>query len=153
MYKVISGVALLFACLLGAMWAGSGSSQSSGPLKEITLERSSDGHFYADVLVNGHNVRFLVDTGAGAVALTEEDARTAGIAVDPSRFSSIGEGASGLVRGEFVSLDDVKLESFAPADVKAAVVQGASVSLLGQPFLDRLDEIVIRKDVMILRYS
>jgi aspartyl protease family protein len=153
MYKVISGIALLLACLFGAMWPGTGSGQSSESIKEIILQRSSDGHFYADVLVNGHSVRFLVDTGAGAVALTEEDARTAGIAVDPSRFSSIGEGASGLVVGEFVSLDEVRLEKFAPADMKAAVVQGASVSLLGQPFLDRLDEIVIRKDVMILRYS
>ena len=153
MYRLFAGFALVLTCLAVFLWPSTGSGRSSGPLKEVVLHRSSDGHFYADVLVNGHSVRFLVDTGAGAVALTEEDARTAEIVIDPARFSSIGEGASGLVRGQFVALEKVDLDGFTPADVKAAVVQGASVSLLGQPFLDRLDEIVIRRDVMILRYS
>jgi hypothetical protein len=35
--------------------------------------------------------------------------------------------------------------------VKAVVVPGASVSLLGQPFLDKIDEIVIRDGEMRLK--
>ena len=46
----------------------------------VTLERSSDGHFYADVEINGSTVHMLVDTGAGGIALSREDARSAGIA-------------------------------------------------------------------------
>lgn len=152
MQKLLATLAIgLFG--IGCFLWWSSTPRPSGPAKEIVLERSSDGHFYADVAVNGHSVRFLVDTGAGAVALTEADAHQAGIKVDPSQFRSIGEGPSGLVLGSFVEPDSMSLQGFAPPDVKAAVVQGASVSLLGQPFLDRLDEIVIRKDVMILRYS
>ena len=36
-------------------------------------------------------------------------------------------------------------------NAKAVVVQGATVSLLGQPFLESIDEIVIRKSEMVLR--
>ena len=36
-------------------------------------------------------------------------------------------------------------------NAKAVVVQGATVSLLGQPFLESIDEIVIRKGEMVLR--
>lgn len=153
MQKLLAAVALTLFIAAGAfLWTKDGAAPT-GPTREIVLERSSDGHFYADVAVNGHNIRFLVDTGAGAVALTEEDALQAGIDVERARFSAIGEGPSGLVLGTFVTPESIALQGFAPPDVKAAVVQGASVSLLGQPFLDRLDEIVIRRDIMILRYS
>ena len=46
----------------------------------LVLERRGDGHFYADVEVNGVPISMLVDTGASAVALSAEDARRAGIA-------------------------------------------------------------------------
>lgn len=153
MQKLMISIVLVLGVAVGLLWSGGGRGEPTGPLKEYVIERSSDGHFYADVSVNGHSLRFLVDTGSGAVALTPEDARLAGVAVDASEFRSIGEGASGLVRGKFVEIESMKVGDFAPTDVRAAVVEGASVSLLGQPFLDTLDEIVIRKDEMILRYS
>ena len=118
---------------------------------EVTLERNSDKHFYADAKVNGQPVRFLVDTGASEIALTEEDARKAGLTVDPSRYELVGEGASGIVRGQYVELKDVQLDGIRLSDAKAVIVQGANISLLGQPFLEDVDEIVIRKDEMILR--
>lgn len=118
---------------------------------EITLERSSDRHFYADADVNGHPVRFLVDTGASEVALTEEDARKIGLPVDPSKYELIGEGASGIVRGQYVELDGIQLGGIRETGTKAVVIQGANVSLLGQPFLENIDEIVIRRGEMVLR--
>src|ERR1700733_5217740 len=49
---------------------------------EASIAKSTDGHFWANAEVDGHPVRFLIDTGATAVALTADDARTLGI--DPS---------------------------------------------------------------------
>ena len=120
---------------------------------EITLDLSSDKHFYANAQVNGQPVRFLVDTGASEVALTEDDARRIGIAVDPHKYELIGHGASGMVRGQYVDLQSVEIGGIADTGTKAVVVQGANVSLLGQPFLEEVDEIVIRKSEMILRDS
>lgn len=44
-----------------------------------SIAKASDGHYWAEADVNGARVRFLVDTGASAVALTYEDAQKAGI--------------------------------------------------------------------------
>jgi len=118
---------------------------------EVTLERSSDHHFYANANVNGHDVRFLVDTGASEIALTEEDAKKVGISFDPSKYELLGEGASGFVRGQYVNLDSLQLDGIHQNAAKAVVVEGATVSLLGQPFLENVDEIVIRRDEMVLR--
>jgi aspartyl protease family protein len=138
---------------LGVFWPLSKDRQpaSATSALEVTLQRSSDRHFYAEAGVNGNSIRFLVDTGASEIALTEEDARKAGIAVDPSKYELIGHGASGIVRGQFVQLDKLDLGGIRESGVKAVVVQGANVSLLGQPFLENIDEIVIRKGEMVLR--
>ena len=93
----------------------------------------------------------MVDTGASEIALTEDDARKVGLQVDPSKYELLGQGASGIVRGQYVELDGIKLGAISESKTKAVVVQGADVSLLGQPFLENIDEIVIRKDEMVLR--
>ena len=83
--------------------------------------------------VNGHDIRFLVDTGASEMALTEEDARKAGIAIDPQQYELLGQGASGIVRGQYVELKTIDLGGIHEKNAKAVVVQGATVSLLGNP--------------------
>lgn len=151
--RVLLVATLAGGATLGVFWPlnKSPAPAAASAALEVTLERSSDKHFYADTEVNGHPVRFLVDTGASEIALTEDDARKIGLEVDPSKFELLGEGASGLVRGQYVELDGIQLGAIREAKTKAVVVQGANVSLLGQPFLENIDEIVIRKDEMLLR--
>ena len=138
---------------LGVFWPlhKSESPAAAPSALEVTLERNSDRHFYADANVNGRSVHFLVDTGASEIALTEQDARKVGIEVDPQKYELIGQGASGMVRGQYIELNKVDLGGIQQSSAKAVVVQGASVSLLGQPFLENVDEIVIRKGEMTLR--
>lgn len=129
------------------------SSAHSAKTEDVVLQRSSDGHFYADAEVNGTSVHFLVDTGASTVALSKDDAQRAGISFDPAHFELLGSGASGMVRGQTTTLRQIKLGSIAQSAVDGAVVENADVSLLGLPFLKNIDEIVIHKDEMILRHS
>ena len=56
-----------------------------------------------------------------------------------------------MVRGQYVELKTIELGGIHETNAKAVVVQGATVSLLGQPFLENMDEIVIRKGEMVLR--
>ena len=56
-----------------------------------------------------------------------------------------------MVRGQYVELKSIDVGGIRESDAKAVVVQGANVSLLGQPFLENVDEIVIRKGEMLLR--
>ncbi len=151
--KLLIFLTALAGIAVGLLWPPQdhGGGSSPGWAREVVLHRSSDRHFYAEAKINGKSIRFLVDTGSSAVALTPEDARKLGIAVSPAEYELLGQGASGIVRGKYVEVDSIEVGGISQEDVEVAVVEGASISLLGQPFLEELDEIVIRKDVMLLR--
>ena len=118
---------------------------------ETVLQRESNGHFFAHAEVNGNSVRFVVDTGATMVALTEEDARRVGVSFSPANYSVIGTGASGAVRGQMVKLSSIVLDGKRFYDVSGAVLEGLDVSLLGQSYLQHLQSIQIKGDEMRLR--
>lgn len=150
--RILLGLTLVSGAAVGIFWPTHKSEPAAAENSvEVTLQRESDRHYYADANVNGTSVHFLVDTGASEIALTEADAKKVGIAVDPGKYELLGEGASGIVRGQYVELKNVELDGIKQANAKAVVLQGASVSLLGQPFLENVDEIVIRKGEMTLR--
>ena len=126
--------------------AASAVSAADGP-RETVLERSEGGHFYANVEVNGELVRFLVDTGASGVALTEADAERIGLDFDRGAYEQVGLGASGPVRGKFVTLDKVSLDGKAARNVDGAILEGSDMSLLGQNYLGRFS-VEMRGDTM-----
>jgi len=118
---------------------------------ETVLERRPNGHFVAVANVNDQSVHFIVDTGADIVALTQEDARRAHVSFDPTRFEVVGRGAAGDVRGQDVRIASIVLDGKRAEDVRAVVLEGADISLLGQSYLRRLSEVHIQKDKMVLR--
>lgn len=150
--RVLLVTTLIVGAAIGLAWP---TRHASAPTAgaDLSLSKSSDGQFYVDANVNGHSTHFLVDTGSSEIALSEADARAAGIQIDPTNYQLIGQGASGVVRGQHVMIRRIDLEGIHEKDVAAVVVPGTTVSLLGQPFLDNLNEIVIRKDEMHLHYG
>jgi aspartyl protease family protein len=118
---------------------------------ETVLDRASDGHFYAEATVEGQPVLFLVDTGATVVALTGEDAADLGIEWHDEDLQPVGRGASGTVRGVPILLDDLSLGSFRSQHVPAVIIpEGLPVSLLGQSFLSKIENVEIKGDRMVL---
>jgi aspartyl protease family protein len=117
----------------------------------IELERAPDSHFYAEGQVNGARIRFIVDTGATKVVLTQADARRAGIAT--GNYSALGRGAGGPVRLLPVTIARLGLGRASAEQVSAMVAEEGAldVSLLGQSYLSRLDSVTIEGDRMILR--
>jgi aspartyl protease family protein len=119
---------------------------------ETVLPRHEDGHFYADALVNGQSIHFLVDTGASMIALTASDAQKIGMNFSPNEFEVVGRGASGDVLGKQVTFHHVTLDNKEAWDLHGAVLaEGLGVSLLGQNFLAQVGTVEIRGDQMILR--
>lgn len=117
----------------------------------IVLQREPNGHFYAEVEVNNMPIRFMVDTGATGIALSRDDARRAGLSVSVGMFDVVAEGASGDVKGEWVTLDRVKLGPEEAKQVPAVILDGGEQSLLGQSFLQQFDSVEIKGDRMFLR--
>lgn len=117
-----------------------------------SIAKSADGHFWAEADVDGRRVRFLVDTGASAVALTVEDARRLGL--DPSTLDyEYGvQTASGQARAARVSLDSISIAGARVDDVEAFVIEnGLETSLLGMTYLGRLSRFEATRTALILR--
>lgn len=123
----------------------------SAPL-DIILTRAQNGHFFANVDVNGQTIHFLVDTGATAIALTAADARTLGFSWTEQDLQPVGRGVSGPVNGKIVKLHHLALGGKEAWDMDAAIIpNGLEVSLLGQSFLSQIGSVKISGDQMILR--
>jgi aspartyl protease family protein len=122
---------------------------NAGGLAAQELVRGPDGHFYADAQVNGAPIRFMVDTGATAVALTRDDAQRAGLQLGPER--SVARGVGGLVEVVPVTIDRISLGAIEARHVRAAVVEDLDVSLLGQSFLSQVGSVEIQGDRMVMR--
>lgn len=131
--------------------SGPPSASASRP-SEVRLGRSGDSHFYADVDVDGTNVRMLVDSGASVVALTRRDAEAIGINVDSLPVGGTAKTAGGDVEMRVVMLDSVNIDGIEVRRVEAAVIDAdMGVSLLGQSYLSKLEAVNVEGDTMTLR--
>jgi len=116
---------------------------------QTVLRRQPDGHFYAEGTVEGRQFHFLVDTGASIVALTGEDADAMGLFWEEASLRPIGRGASGIVHGVPVKIEQMEVGGFEARDVQAAIIpDGLDVSLLGQSFLSQIRNVEISGDEM-----
>jgi aspartyl protease family protein len=115
----------------------------------LELRRGSDGHFHADLLVNGRPVRFIVDTGASDVVLSRSDAVAVGIDPDGLSYTGRAQTANGTVATAPARLGTIRLGDFVDEGVRASVSAGElGVSLLGMAYLDRFARIEIEGDRM-----
>ena len=123
----------------------------AAPYKETELERESNGHFFVTAEVNGVPIHFMVDTGATMVALTQDDARTAGIDFSADEFEPIAQTANGIARGKMLTLGKVAIEGKEVTEVDAAIMENGNISLLGQAYLSRISGVQMNGDTMVLR--
>jgi aspartyl protease family protein len=118
---------------------------------QIVVPRARDGHYYLSLRINGADLRFVVDTGATDMVLTQSDATRAGL--NPDQLSYLGRAntANGEVKTAFVRLDTVALGDVTDRNV-SAVVNGGEMeqSLLGMGYLQRWGRIEIANSELIL---
>ncbi|MGJ8627807.1 MAG: retropepsin-like aspartic protease family protein [Sulfitobacter sp.] len=118
---------------------------------QIIVPRSPDGHYYLSVELNGTDVRFVLDTGATDMVLTQSDATRAGLNPDQLTYLGRANTANGEVHTAFVRLDTVRLGDVTDRDVPA-VVNGGEMeqSLLGMGYLQRWGRLEIANNELIL---
>lgn len=123
--------------------------------EEAELRRAWDGHYRADALVNGVEMRLLVDTGASMVLLPYESVERMGI--DPAKLeftlpvtTANGRSTVAPLQIATISIGDIEVR-----DVTAAVAHPGRLKsgLLGMSFLDKVDETTFRGDRLILRQN
>ncbi len=119
---------------------------------EITLQRSTDGHFRIAASVNGKTVQFLIDTGASLVTLSRADAERIGLDPAGLTYNRQFQTANGSAWGAAVRLQAVTVGSITLNDVRASVIDSdLGSSLLGMSFLERLSKFTVEGDTMTLK--
>lgn len=120
------------------------------PGEIVEIARDGQGQFHLNVDVGGEPVRFLVDTGADVVALTEDDAERLGLRPDPSEYRPMLQTASGTGMAAPVEIDRLTIGGRDLTGVEAVVVPDLPVSLLGQSALRRLGSVTLQGDRLII---
>ena len=117
----------------------------------VAVPRSADGHYYLTLEINDQPIRFVVDTGASQVVLTQEDATRLGIDPANLNFSGSAFTANGVVRTAPVSLSLVTLGTISDRNIPAVVNGGdMDTSLLGMTYLGLYDRIEIADEQLVL---
>jgi aspartyl protease family protein len=115
-----------------------GAPTASGP-QSVTLAADRAGHFVADGVINGINVRMVVDTGATVIALPGSVADRLGL--DYRRGTrGVTQTANGPVAAYSVRFDTVRVGAVELQSVEGIVIEsGLPVALLGMSFLSRVE--------------
>ena len=122
-----------------ALKMGQAYASTGGGGNSVTLKADASGHFVAEGQVNGGTVRFLVDTGATAVALPAAEARRLGINYLRGERGLV-QTANGAAPAYRVKLDTVRLGDITLNNIDAMVLEGGlAMPLLGMTFLNRTE--------------
>lgn len=117
----------------------------------IEVPLGPDGHFHLTAELNGTPVRFIVDTGASALALSPRDARRAGVDLERLVYAGQARTANGIVPTATVRLDRVAIGDILDENVPAMVIQAdIDRSLMGMDYLRRFARVSFEGDSMIL---
>ena len=108
---------------------------------ELRIQPDAQGGYFVRGLINGHSVRFVVDTGATVVTLSEAEAERLRLPMSSAGSEIAVETASGQVIGRKVVLNDLRIGVLHEQRVEAVVLPGdrPSVALLGMSLLSRLN--------------
>ena len=125
---------------------------SAHQIRTASLRKEGDGHYWATAYVNGTPVKFLVDTGASLVALTQQDARKAGIDTDKLQKNAEVRTAGGKVQASTAFIEKIEIDGVKIDNVQAVVIdKGLEHSLLGMSFLNRLDRWDVTANAIVIK--
>jgi len=154
-WRLHTGIAIFWVAMLGVLYLAmerylqpsQAVVTASGSLR---IERHRDGHFYVDGRVNDQMVRFMVDTGATYIAVTDALAQSAGLhGGEVAQFRTANGTRTGrLVRTQRITVGPLQVQHL----TVGTGYTGASAqdALLGQNFLRQFD-VLMRGDMLELR--
>ena len=121
---------------------------------QVVIARGSDGHFYLDAKnKNKYQIKFLVDTGATDVALTQEDAVKFGIDPKKLNYTQRYSTANGVAYAAPVVIDQLTIGQKTFYNIDGHVTSGGlDVSLLGMSVINKFRDFSITRDLLTLNY-
>jgi aspartyl protease family protein len=119
--------------------------------KEVRIPMTRDGHFWADVELNGTKRRMLVDSGATVTALSETTAAAAGVEADGTLVPLLMNTANGTIRADAGTLDRLEIGGIEARKLKIVISPGlGDTDVLGMNFLSQLQSWRVENRTLIL---
>lgn len=120
---------------------------------QMVIEAGPHGHFFVEAQIRSRHIRFLVDTGASFVTLSQSDAERLGYAVHQLDYSGTSTTANGIARFAPVIIDEIAIGDIVVRNVQASVIDSPMEgSLLGMAFLRKLAGFEVSDDRLILKW-
>ena len=117
--------------------------------EEMRIAMRDDGHFWVTGSINGHDARFLVDSGASITTISRAVADSAGV-VTGMRVSSV-ETANGEVLMRRATVDRFEVGTIVRSDFGIHVNEADDTNVLGMNFLSSLDSWRVEGNTLVLR--
>lgn len=119
--------------------------------EEVRLKMSPDGHFWADVRLNGVKRRMLVDSGATVTAVSEETAAAVGLQPGQTPVPILIRTANGTVAARSGEVEELRLGNIKAGGLGVVVSPAfGDVDVLGMNFLSKLKSWRVEDGTLIL---
>ena len=105
--------------------------------QETRIPMAIDGHFWVDAKLNGHDVKFLVDSGATTTTVGRETASTTGVDVSQRRDQYVRTG-NGIIRVASGRADELSVGGITRRDVALEIADNDDLNVLGMNYLSSL---------------
>jgi aspartyl protease family protein len=96
-----------------------------------------DGHFWVNAKLNGHDVNFLVDSGATMTTIDRGTANKAAVKVSPRADEFVRTG-NGIIRVSSGRADELSVGTIVRHDVGLQVADNDDLNVLGMNYLSSL---------------
>jgi aspartyl protease family protein len=107
--------------------------------REVRIRMAADGHFWADVKVNGVSRRMLIDSGATVTALSERTAAAASVDGNLGPVPVVLRTANGMAPARTGSVEELRLGNIVARDLKVVVSPAfGDMEVIGMNFLSKL---------------
>jgi aspartyl protease family protein len=105
--------------------------------KETRIPMAIDGHFWVNAKLNGHDVKFLVDSGATTTTIDRNTAKSAGVEMSPRRDLFVRTG-NGIIRVASGRASEMTIGGITRHDVALEIADNDDLNVLGMNYLSSL---------------
>jgi aspartyl protease family protein len=105
--------------------------------QETRIPMAIDGHFWVDARLNGHDIKFLVDSGATTTTVDRDTARLAGVEISSRRDQYVRTG-NGVIRVASGRADELTIGGITRRDVALEIADNDDLNVLGMNYLSSL---------------
>jgi aspartyl protease family protein len=105
--------------------------------QETRIPMAIDGHFWVSAKLNGHDVKFLVDSGATTTTVDRETAKAAGVEISPRRDQYVRTG-NGIIRVSSGRANELTVGSITRHGVGLEIADNDDLNVLGMNYLSSL---------------